>query len=459
VARRFTTTGVSRRALESYDAALRRRPDFVHALNNRGISLHALKRFEEALASYQSALAAHSDFPEALARRGAVLHELGRFEEALAGYDRALARRPSIPRHFPIGAPHSASSIAWSRRWRASIAPSRYLLTTPRRSPTAALRFSSGVALQELKRHTEALDRFDRALAIRPDHVDALYNRGSTLISLKRFARALTDFDQTLAISPDPPHTFGAAANCAIQLCDWERRAGFAAQMAARVAEDKSIIPPFTLLGYSGDPALQLRCARNYINRMIPPAPQPARTDFARRGGKLRVAYLSADFRKHATAYRIAELIELHDRSRFEIVGISFGPDDKSGIRGRLVAGSDRFHDVRGLSDSEVATFVRRLEVDIAVDLMGFTQDSRLGVFACRPAPIQVNYLAYPGTTGAHFIDLNISPSSLRRSFACPTTTKLTTASEGLRRTRRLAWRPGCLSTVLFSAVSTMSRR
>jgi protein O-GlcNAc transferase len=420
-------------ALESYDAALARRPDFVHAITNRGIALHAMKRFEEALASCESALAIHSDNPEALARRGAVLHELSRFEEALASYDRALALRPGDPetlynRGTSLGRLHRLEEALESydralelrpdyteaianrgaalfdlRRFEQALASfDRALAVRPADSET---RYKRGVALHGLKRHAEALSSFDRALAIRPDDADALYNRGNTLVSLKRFAAALADFDQTLAIRPDHPHAFGAAANCAIQLCDWERRAQFAEQMTAQVEKRTSIVSPFILLGFSDDPALQLQCARNYVAQMIPSPPQLLSGGSAQRGEKLRVAYLSADFRKHPTAYHVAELIERHDRSRFEIVGISFGPDDDSEIRKRLIEAFDQFHDVRGLSDRDVAKFVHGLEVDIAVDLTGLTQDSRFGVLAFRPAPIQVDYLGFPGTMGADFID------------------------------------------------------
>ena len=424
-------------ALECYEAALMRRPDFLHALTNRGMALFALKRFAEALASYEAALSVQPNYPDALARRGAVLHELSRFEEALASYDRALALRPGDPEtlynrgtslgrlhrleealasydralalrpDYPEALANRGSALFELKRFEQALANYERALAV-RPTDWEALD-NSGSALHELKRYSEALSRFDRVLAVHPGHPDALYNRGNTLVSLKRFADALINFDRTLAVRPDHPHAFGAAANAALKLCDWERRAQFAAQMDAQVYERKSIVSPFVLLGYSGDPALHLQCARNYVAQLTPPTPRPSWTGDAHRNEKLRVAYLSADFNKHAVAYLIAELIERHDRSRFEILAISFGEDDGSEIRARLVRGFDQFHDVRGRSDREIAQFVQGLQVDIAVDLMGFTQKSRFGVFACHPAPVQVNYLGFPGTTGADFIDYIIA--------------------------------------------------
>jgi protein O-GlcNAc transferase len=157
---------------------------------------------------------------------------------------------------------------------------------------------------------------------------------------------------------------------------------------------------------YFDDPALQLACAKHYLSDKIRTLPPPLYDSGRRRGDKVRIAYLSADFREHAVSYLIAELFERHDRKQFELFGISFGPDDdKSKMRARLVKAFDHFHDVRARSDLEVAKLLNELEIDIAVDLMGHTRDQRFGIFAHRPAPIQVSYLGFPGTTGADFID------------------------------------------------------
>jgi protein O-GlcNAc transferase len=186
-----------------------------------------------------------------------------------------------------------------------------------------------------------------------------------------------------------------------------------AGELAARIAQRSSVIPPFTLLSYGSDPALQLECAKRCIEDAMRVPAQPLGTKTGRHDGKLRIAYLSADFRRHPVASLIAQLIELHDRARFEIVGVSFGPDDQSDMRARLARAFDRFHDVRWQSDREVAELLSRMQVDIAVDLSGHTQDARLGILAYRPAPVQVTYLGYAGTTGAGFIDYVIADETV----------------------------------------------
>jgi protein O-GlcNAc transferase len=163
------------------------------------------------------------------------------------------------------------------------------------------------------------------------------------------------------------------------------------------------------LIGYTGDPALQLECAKINIGFLVPVVPQPLWNGSMRRRDRLRIGYLSADFHRHATAFLIAELFERHDRSRFEVLGFSYGPDDESDMRARLVAAFDQFHVVHTVSDRDVAKLLNDLAVDIAVDLKGLTRDCRPGILAHRPAPIQVSYLGYPGTMGADFIDYVIA--------------------------------------------------
>jgi protein O-GlcNAc transferase len=165
---------------------------------------------------------------------------------------------------------------------------------------------------------------------------------------------------------------------------------------------------PFSFLGVSDNAADQLACARTRAGALRAPS-APLWSGERYEHDRIRVAYLSPDFREHAVSYLTAGLFEQHDRKRFEVVALSFGPDDGSPTRRRLAAAFDRFIDARGIDDREAAAMLRRLEIDIAVDLAGPMRDSRPGILALRPAPVQVNYLGYPGTTGEDCIDYIIA--------------------------------------------------
>src|SRR6516162_1117897 len=360
-------------ALASYDKAIALKPDYAEAFNNRGLALQELKRLDDALASYDKAIALKPDSAEAFNNRGNALQELKRLDDALASYDKAIALKPDYAEAFN----------------------------------------NRGLALRELKRLEEALASYDRALGLKPDYAEAFNNRGVALQELKRVEEALASFDRALAAKADHAHAFSGAAACVIRLCDWDRRMWFARELGLHISGKKSIIAPFLLLGYGGKPELQLQCARNYIDDKVPLVPRPFWTGATWRHDKVRIAYLSADFHRHATAYLMAELFERHDRSRFEVIGVSFGVDDKSDMRRRLVAAFDQFYDVRRKSDEEVAKLLHDLQVDIAIDLKGYTQDSRPGILAYRPTPVQASYLGFPGTMGAEFIDYIIADETV----------------------------------------------
>jgi protein O-GlcNAc transferase len=356
-------------ALKLLTKATKVHPRSADAHNNLGVVLDALKRPRDAIVAYDRALALSPDHAGAHGNRGNALSLLNRHQDAIASYDRALALAP-----FDVQALTNRST-----------------------------------ALLALKRHEEALAGYDRALAMKPDHVDALFNRGNALRLLKRYEEALTNYQQALALEPHHAHAFNGMAHCAIAVCDWASTAAFDAELKTHVLARRSVINPWMFLGLCDDPALQLECASNYARHRVPVQPPPLWTGRAYRHDKLRIAYLSGDYRQHATASLIAELFERHDRARFDVLGISFGPDDNSVMRSRLVAAFDRFHDVSAGSDRDVAKLLNELEVDIAIDLKGYTQDCRPEILAHRPAPIQVSYLGYPGTMGAGFIDYVIA--------------------------------------------------
>ncbi len=390
-------------ALASYDKALAIQPDYVEALNNRGATLRDLKRFEEALASYDKALAIKPENAEVLHNRGNALRDLKRFEDALASYEKALAIRP----RYAEALNNRGNALHGLKRFEEALASYNKALAI---KPNYAEALNNrGATLRNLKRFEDALASYDKALAIKPDYIEALYNRGNTLHALSRFEDALANYQKALAVKPDHLYAFSGLADSALKICDWAKTAELDGGLAGHVAERKSIVTPFTLLGYCSDASLQLKCARSFIQDQIPVLPRPLWDGTIYRHESVRVAYLSAGFNRSAMAHLITELFELHDRRRFEVLGISYGKDDKSDMRSRLISSFDQFHDVRTQTDRDVARLLHELQVDIAVDLMGYTLDARFDILAHRPAPIQISYLGYPGTMASNFIDYVIA--------------------------------------------------
>jgi protein O-GlcNAc transferase len=389
-------------ALESFQQAIALKPGHAGAYNNRGLVLQDMKRPDEALGSYDRAIAIEPDDAEALYNRGNALRELKRFDEAIASYDRAIELKPDDPRVFN----NRGSTLHELNRFDEAVASHDRAVAL---APDYVEAFNNrGVALQALKRLDEALASYDRALMLKPEYGDGCINRSTALQELRRFREAAESYDRALALVPGYRYGLTGLADCVMKLCDWKRQSQLASEVRRHVIEDRSCIYPFLLLGYTDDASLQLTCARNYIQDQHLGSLRSLSGSTVSRGDKIRIAYLSSNFRSHPSAH-LAELFERHDRSRFEMIGVSFGPDDGSEIRARLVAAFDRFIDVRSMRDEEVARLLSDRQIDIAVDLNGHTQDERPGIFAYRPAPIQINYNGFPGTTGADFIDYIIA--------------------------------------------------
>lgn len=370
----------------------------AEALVNHANALARLGRRDEALAQYDAAVAANGALMPAWFNRANLLAELKRPEEALAGYDRAVALSPTVP------------SI-WNNRGTALRSLNRHeaALESFRRAAQLDVghvnaRTNIAIALYDLRRLEEALAAADAALAGRPGFAEALYVKANILSEMGRKAEALEAYEAALAANPGHAHALNGAATAALNLCDWPRVAAFKPRLEEEVRLNRAVIQPFTLLGYGADAALQRKCAEQWIARSVPRHAPLATAKY--RHDRIRIAYLSADFHQHPTATLMAEFFERHDRDRFEITAIAFGPDDGSAMRARLAKAFDHFEDVRGLSDAEVARRMRESEIDIAVDLNGHTQNGRPGILAWRPAPVAVNWLVYPGTTGAPFLDV-----------------------------------------------------
>jgi protein O-GlcNAc transferase len=187
--------------------------------------------------------------------------------------------------------------------------------------------------------------------------------------------------------------------------CNWDRVEALLPAVEQSVRAGEAVIPPFNLLGLPLEPAIHLQCAQNFVRQRLPAEPKMFPSRARTPSDKIKLAYVSGDFRRHPVAYLIAELFERHDRARFEVVGLSYGMDDRSEERARLVAACDQFHDIQARDEREAAALINELWADIAIDLGGHTENSRPGIFRERPAPVQVSYLGYTGTMGADFID------------------------------------------------------
>jgi protein O-GlcNAc transferase len=361
------TLGETASALVALDRALALDPVRAGVLSARAAALVSLGRDDEALAASDAALAADPDNATVLNARGVALRRLGRPAEALAAFDRALSASPGF-----------VDALC-----------------------------NRGVALSDLGRFDQALAAHDQACAATPRHPQALANRAALRMLLGRPIEAARDLERVVALDPRHPRALGDLLHARRQVCDWRDDAALLAAIRGELEAGRLAIGPFAALSAFDDPALHRQTAR----LSAPPAepsptwpPRPA-------GDRIRVAYLSADLHDHATARLMVGMLEAHDRQRFEILALSYGPDLAGALRERIDATFERRIDVRRMSDAAVADLARALGVDIVVDLKGHTQAGRPGILAHRAAP--------EAKTGTHTHGiLRIPPNGAAALFA-----------------------------------------
>jgi protein O-GlcNAc transferase len=390
-------------ALQSYDRAVSIRPDFVVALVNRGSILRDLKRYEDALKSYDAALAIKPGTAELYYNRGNVLRDLRRGHDALECYDKAVAIKPGY------AAAHNNRGLAlWDLR-RYQEAVESYDAAIAIEPGFADAHANRGLALWDLKRYEDAVTSFDAALTIEPRNAETLHNRGVVLLILNRHLPAIQDFARARAIDPHFKYLRGLLLHTKMQCGDWDTFAYEAQQLMVDVRVAQPVSGPFALLGISGSARDQLICAQTWVRDKCPPSATSILRAEPYAHDRIRLAYLSGDFHDHQVSRLMSGVFDRHDPARFETIAVSFGPEREGALRQQLKGGFRRFIDAHHQSDQRIADQLRDLKVDIAVDLTGFTRDARTSILALRPAPVQVNYLGYPGTMGAPYIDYIIA--------------------------------------------------
>lgn len=373
--------GLFAAAAKQFRILLNSQPHNAEVNHHLGYALAHLGNYQQAILCYDQALVRNANFTIAHNHRGIALGKLNRHEEAILSFGAAIALAPQMPEaHFNLGN-----------------------------------------AFANVQRHQEALSSFDRAIALKPHFAEALNNRGLAQTRLQRYDEAILDYQKALALKADIAYAPGAILGCKLLSCSWDRWQELTADTIEAVRLEQPFISPFNFLAVSDSPSDILRCAQNYVHRKV--SAQPLIGLSQSRNKKIRLAYVSADFRSHPVGGGIVELLERHDRQRFDVIGISLGPDDGSPLRRRILQAFDQFHDVCAKSDEQVAHLMRDLQIDIAIDLNGHTEGSRPIIFAYRAAPIQITYLGFAGTTGADFIDYIIAdkvviPSGHERYYA-----------------------------------------
>jgi len=355
-------------------------PKSAEAYNNQSLVLKKINKLEDAIESLNQAIKIKPDFIHAYNSRGHLLVELNRLDAALENFNKSIEINPNF-------------AEAYNNR---------------------------GNILNKLNRFTESLESYDKAISINPNFAEAYNNRATVQKDLKLYDGAHESYEKAIKIKPNLDFLLGSLIYSKLYLCNWKAFDEILKKIEESIDKGNKSLTSFTSLLCLNSPSLQKKVAEIYFNWLK----KFVKNEYNGKNilnhkfdnqakKKIRIAYYSADFRNHPMSYLLANLYELHDKNKFEVIGISFGPDKDDEMRKRVSSAFDEFYDVRLKTEEEIVKFSRELKIDIAIDLMCFTKYHRFGIFVQRCAPIQVNYLGYPGTSGTNYLDYIIADKVL----------------------------------------------
>ena len=433
----FTDQGQFDDAVKSYKKAIEINPNFAHAYNNLGNVFKDFERPDDALKSYKKAIDINPNIAEAHNNLGNVLKELGQPDDALQSYKKAIEINPKFAeayynlgntlkdlRLFDSAIQHYKEVINLQPSYLQAYCDlgivfiaigkveksTQYFEKAINIKPDYAEAHNSlGNALNILGKINSALTCFEKAIAIDSNYAEAYNNLGNIYRGLREREKANACYEKAISIKPDMDFIFGTLLNNRMNLSIWSDLTSQLLELRDRINKNENVIGPFALLGLIDDPDLQRKASVIFSNYHYPQNSELPNLEIYPKHPKIRIGYFSGDFKIHPVAFLTAELYELHDRNHFEVYAFSFGPDTQDEMNLRIKAGVDHFHNVQSMSHKEVALLARSLEIYIAVDLGGFSGNSRTRVFAMSAAPIQLSYIGYLGTMGADYYDYLIA--------------------------------------------------
>jgi predicted O-linked N-acetylglucosamine transferase (SPINDLY family) len=390
-------------ALSCYDQAIKLKPDYFEAYNNKAFTFYNLKRYDDALSCYDQAIKLKPDHAEAYNNKALTFYNLKRYDDALSCYDQAIKLKPDHAEVY-----NNKGNIFFDLK-RYDDALHCYDQAIKLKPDHAEVYNNKGNIFFDLKRYDDALHCYDQAIKLKPDFAEAYNNKGNILRVLKYYEEALFYYDQAIKLKPDYEYLFGTILHTKMLMCNWRDFKINVKSLLLQINENKKSSFCLPVLALTDSPSIQRKSSEIWINDKHPFKSLFAPILKSRHRDKIKIGYYSPDFREHAVAHLLIGLLELHDKNQFELFGFYFGPPDSSKMHKRVSSVFNQFIDVGLKSDKDIALMSRKIGIDIAVDLTGFTALARTDIFSYRAAPIQLNYLGYPGTTGAEYIDYIIA--------------------------------------------------
>jgi len=413
------------KAIKSFDNAIGSNPNFLEAHNNLGVVLNELRYYDDAIRSFHKVISINPSFAEVFNNLGNAQRNLGQTDEAIKSYKKAL----SINENFFEGYFNLGETHRQNRHLEESIVNLKRAISL---NPKFAKGYNSlGLSFAMLGEFNSAIDFlkkainidpnyaegnieagincFFRAIELNPNFAEAYKSLGNSYKKMKQREKSLEFFEKAMNLNPDLDYILGDVLNLKLHLCDWTNINNLINKLNKRIHNNEKVIRPFYLLSLSDDPNLEIKAHKIYSKDKFPKSDLLPQIKHYPKHKKIRIGYFSGDFREHPVSTLTVGLYENHDRDFFEIHAFSYGPDTKDEMNLRIKSGVDHFYDVQKMPHKDLVLFVRSLEIDIAIDLGGFTASAITSIFAMSVAPIQLSYIGFLGTMGANYYDYLVS--------------------------------------------------
>lgn len=373
--------GRLKEALKSYKKALMLEPNYAEAYNNLGAVYHELRCLQKALGSYAKAIEINFNYATAYYNMGITLKSLDRFDEAIASYTKAIEINPNFAEAYN----------------------------------------NIGIVFKEQNKLKEAIDIFNKSILLKPDYAEAYWNLGDIYIDQGKIEKGIAAYKKSISIKPNYEIGRAKLIYYLAYTCDWN---GIKenTKLIPKLGTTNQSISPFSLLALEDAPKRHLIRSEKYSISKFAENTKPFSNGLTKTSKHIRIGYFSADFREHPVAYQIVRVLEQHNRDKFEVFGYSIYNHPQSELRQRLEKSFDHFLDIDSISDKDKALRVREDKIDIAIDLTGYTDKNCFKIFTYCAAPIQINFLGFPGTMGNKIFDYivadqNVIPPEKQKNF------------------------------------------
>ena len=387
-------------AIKAYNKALAIKPDYAEAHNNMGVILQEQGKLEEAIEAYNKVLIIQPDYAAAYNNMGVTLKDQGKREEAIAAYNNALAIKPDFAEAY------NNMGIALADQGKLEEAIEAYNNALAIKPDFAEAYSNMGNVLKEQGKLEEAIKAYNKALAIKPDYAEAHNNMGVILQEQGKLEEAIEAYNKALAIKPDYAAALYQVYNLSALMCHWETIPIIKKLLTTEHLNGTQSV--YGLLALADNPALHLKKTTDYASRKYGATPKFKMKPF-QKSKRIKVGYFSSYFRQHPVSMLSCQMLEQHNKEQFETFAFYYGPDNNDYYNLQMRKSFDHFINVSHLPDYDIAKLAFEREIDIAVEFNGYMEGGRIGILAHQPAPIQINYLAYPSTMGANFYDYIIA--------------------------------------------------